>query len=341
MKVAGGQASVVSENAGVKSMGGKVFVWLLTTFILPTVSLAEAQQRAKFYRIGYLGGGVGVDEREKTLRQALQELGYNEGQNIVIEWRFAKGDEDRLPELAAELVRLKPDVIVTTGTQPARALKDATTTIPIVVASAGDLVGRGLVASLARPGGNITGSTSIAPDLNGKRLELLKEIVPRASRVAFLYQPHEKDELRELEIAARALGLRVQQLEVKQASQFQSAYGAMTRERADALIISRNPFTNSHRRSLIDLAAKHRLPAMCDGTEWTNAGCLISYSPNRTEGSRRAAIFVDKILKGAKPADLPVEQPMRFELVINLKAAKQLGLTIPPNVLARADKVIK
>ena len=275
------------------------------------------------------------------MRQGLRELGYIEGRNIVIEWRFAKGSENRLPELAAELVRLKPDVMVTTGTQPARALKDSTTTIPIVVASAGDLVGRGLVASLARPGGNITGFTSIALDLNGKRLEILKELVPRASRVAFLYQPREQDELRELEIAARALGLQIQQREVAQASQFQSAYVAMTRERADALLISRNPFTNSHRRPLIDLAAKHRLPAMCDGTEWTNAGCLISYAQNRAEGSRRAAVLIDKILKGAKPADLPVEQPTKFEFVINLKTAKQIGLTISPNVLARADRVIR
>jgi putative ABC transport system substrate-binding protein len=302
---------------------------------------AAAQQRTKIYRIGYLGGGLGIEDREKTLRQGLHELGYIEGQNIVIEWQFAKGNEDQLPKLAAELVRLKPDLIVTTGTQPTRALKDSTTTIPIVVTSAGDLVGRGLVASLARPGGNITGWTSIAPDLSGKRLELLTELVPRASRVAFLYQPHEKDELRELQIAARTLGLQVQQLEVQQASQFRTAYATMTREHADALLISSNPFTGSHRIQLIELAAKHRLPAMCDGTAWTNAGCVVSYSPDRTEGSRRAAVFVDKILKGAKPADLPVEQPTKFELIINLKTAKQIGVTIPPNVLARADMVIK
>jgi putative tryptophan/tyrosine transport system substrate-binding protein len=302
---------------------------------------AAAQQRTKIYRIGYLGGGLGIEDREKTLRQGLHELGYIEGQNIVIEWQFAKGNEDQLPKLAAELVRLKPDLIVTTGTQPTRALKDSTTTIPIVVTSAGDLVGRGLVASLARPGGNITGWTSIAPDLSGKRLELLTELVPRASRVAFLYQPHEKDELRELQIAARTLGLQVQQLEVQQASQFRTAYATMSREHADALLISSNPFTGSHRIQLIELAAKHRLPAMCDGTAWTNAGCVVSYSPDRTEGSRRAAVFVDKILKGAKPADLPVEQPTKFELIINLKTAKQIGVTIPPNVLARADMVIK
>jgi len=319
----------------------KNLVWLLATLILATVSFAEAQQPKKVYRLGYLGGGPGIEERAETFRQGLRELGYIEGHNLIIEWRFAKGDENRLPELAAELVRLKPDVIVTRGTQPARALKDATTTIPIVVASAGDLVGRGLVASLARPGGNITGLTSIALDLNGKRLEILKEIVPRASRVAFLYLPHEQDELRALEAAARALGLQVQQHEVREASQFPSAYAAMSKERADALLISSNPFANSHRKPLIDLAAKHRLPAMCDGTEWTNAGCLISYAHNRAEGSRRAAVFVDKILKGTKPADIPVEQPMKFEFVINLKTAKQIGVTIPQWTLMKADKVIQ
>ena len=282
-----------------------------------------------------------MDDREMRLRQALRELGYTEGGNLIIEWRFAKRSESRLPQLAAELVRLNPDLIVTHGTQPARALKITTATIPIVVGSAGDLVGRGVVASLAKPGGNITGFTSIAPELNGKRLEVLKEIVPRASRVAFLHHSNEQDEARELEIAGRGLGLRVQQQEVNQVRQFESAYASMTEERAHALVISRNPFMNSHRTELISLAAKHRLPAMCDGTEWINAGCLLSYSLERTEGSHRAAVLIDKILKGAKPADLPVEQPTKFEFVINLKTAKQIGLTIPSSVLARADRVIR
>jgi len=322
-------------------MNKKYLGWLLVGFLLANAWFVGAQQRTKSYRIGYLSGEGGIDEREETIRLGLRELGYIDGQNLVIEWRFAKGNTDRLPELAGELVRLNPDVIITAGTQPARALKNATTTIPIVVASAGDLVGRGLVASLARPGGNITGSTSISLDLNGKRLEILKEIVPRAVRVAFLYQPHEKDELSELEVAARALGLKIQPSEVQQANQFQSAYAAMARDRADALVISRNPFTNSHRKALIDLAAKHRLPAICDGTAWTNSGCLVSYAQNRTESYRRVAVLVDKILKGAKPADLPVEQPTKFEFVINLKTAKQIDLTIPPNVLVRADRVIR
>jgi ABC-type uncharacterized transport system substrate-binding protein len=319
----------------------KPFRLFLIVAFLGAGPVARAQQRAKIYRLGYLGGSVVIDEREETFRQGLRELGYIEGQNLIIEWRFAKGDETRLPELAAELIRLKPDVLATSGTQPARTLKDATTTIPIVVLSAGDLVGRGLVASLARPGGNVTGLTSISLDLNGKRLEILKEIVPRALRVAFLHNPHETDEVRELELAARALKLHLQPHEVREASQFPSAYAAMSKERADALLISRNPFTRSHRKELIDLAAKHRLPAMCDGTEWTNTGCLISYAHNRTEGSRRAAVFVDKILKGTKPADIPVEQPMKFELVINLITAKKLGLTIPQWTLMKADRVIR
>ncbi len=322
-------------------MRKRLIGFALSAMLLALSVSAQAQQRAKIYRLGYLGGGVGIEEREETFRQGLRELGYLEGQNLVIEWRFAKGDENRLPELAAELVRLKPDVLVTAGTQPTRTLKEATTTIPIVVLSAGDLVGRGLVASLARPGGNITGLTSISLDLNGKRLEILKEIVPRASRVAFLHNPHETDEVRELELAARALKLQLQPHEVREASQFPSAYAAIGKERADALLISRNPFTNSHRKELIDLAAKHRLPVMCDGIDWINAGCLISYAQNRTEGSRRAAVFVDKILKGTKPADIPVEQPMKFEFVINLKTAKQIGVTIPQWTLMKADRVIK
>jgi len=318
----------------------KYLGWVLFGFLLANVSFSDAQQ-TKVYRLGYLSGEAGIEEREETIRQGLREFGYIEGRNLVIEWRFAKGDYKRLPELAAQLVALKPDVLMTAGTQPSRALKDATATIPIVVSSAGDLVGRGLVASLARPGGNITGSTSITLDLNGKRLEILKEIVPRVSRVAFLHNPTERDEVMALEVAGGALGLHVQGHEVEQPSQFQSAYAAMTKERADALVISRNPFMNTYRRELSDLAVKHRLPAMCDGTNWISAGCLVSYAQNRTEVYRRAVVYVDKILKGAKPADLPVEQPTKIEFVINLKTAKEIGLTIPPNLLARADRVVK
>ena len=219
----------------------------------------------------------------------------------------------------------------------------ATTTIPIVVASASDLVGTGLVASLARPGGNITGLTNIAPDLSGKRLELLKEVVPKASRVAVLLYPNSTDwnEVKQTESAAPSLGVKIQVLEVRDPKEFDNAYTALTKQQAGALIIILGSFTNFHRRQLVDLAVKNRLPTMCEDAGWTEEGCLLSYGHDPHHNWRRAAVFVDKILKGTKPADLPVEQPMKFELVINLKTAKQIGLTIPPNVLARADRVIR
>jgi putative tryptophan/tyrosine transport system substrate-binding protein len=314
---------------------------LLATVVLVTVSLAGAQQQNQMYRLGYLSNGVGRGAREEIIQQGLRDLGYIEGHNLVIAWRFGKGNTEQLPALAAELVRLKLDVIITSGTPPTRALQAATATIPIVIASAGDLVGRGLVASLAHPGGNITGSTSLSPALSSKRLALLKEAVPQAARAAFLYQPYEEDELREIQSAASAVGVQIQGLAIHQASQFESAYAAMTKERADMLIISRNAFTNVRRRQLIDLAVTHRLPTMCDGIEWMNDGCIMSYAPDRTEGYRRTAVYVDKILKGIKPADLPVGQPTRFEFIINVKAAKQLGLTIPPSVMYQADKLIQ
>jgi putative ABC transport system substrate-binding protein len=242
-----------------------------------------------------------------------------------------------VPDLAADLVRLRADAIVTQGTQATLAVKQATNTIPIVVAGAGDLVGEGLVASLARPGGNVTGSTNIDPDLNAKRLELL-------SRVAVLYHGGpggDQDELRETQAAAQVLGVQIQSLQVQDPSQFQNAYAAMTRERADALIIFHGTFTLFHGKELLELATKNRLPTMCGQPAWSEAGGLITYGHDRSHQWRRAAYFVDKILKGAKPAGLPVEQPKKFEFIINLKTAKQIGLTIPPNVLARADKVIK
>jgi len=324
-----------------KSMQPSWSFGLLATVLLVTVSLAGAQQQNQMYRLGYLSSGGGPGAREEIIQQGLRDLGYIEGHNLVVAWRFGKGNAEQLPALAAELVRLEPDVIITSGTPPTRALQAATTTIPIVIASAGDLVGRGLVASLARPGGNITGSTSLAPALSSKRLALLKTAVPQGARVAFLYQPYEADELREIQSAARVVGVQIQGLAIDQASQFQSAYAAMTQEGADMLIISRNALTNRHRRQLIDLAVTHRLPAMCDGIEWMNDGCLMSYAPDRTEGYRRAAVYVDKILKGTKPADLPVGQPTRFEFIINVKTARQIGLTIPPSVLYQADKLIQ
>jgi putative ABC transport system substrate-binding protein len=305
----------------------------------------EAQQPGKVIRIGILNSGSVSTAKSShdAFREALRELGYVEGKNIVFEYRYADGKLDRLPDLAAELVRAKVDIILVAGTQTTTAAKRATRTIPIVVGAASDLVGTGLVASLARPGGNITGSTRISPELSGKRLELLKETVSKVSRVAVILSAvtTDQDAFNEMEAAARQLGVKLQAANVRDPNEFQSAYAAMVREHADGVIILRGSFTSFHRRQLVELAVKNRLPSMCEESVWTNLGCLMSYGPDLRHLWRRAAIYVDKILKGAKPADLPVEQPTKFELAINLKTAKQIGLTIPPNVLARADRVIR
>ncbi len=305
---------------------------------------AEAQQTGKVYRIGYLAvGSARTSQRYIGIfREALRELGYVEGKNIVIEYRSAEGKRDRLPKLAAGLVRTKVDVIVVTGNRATKAAKQATSTIPIVVGGAGDLVRAGLVASLAQPGGNITGSTRMATDLGGKRIEVLKEAVSKVSRVAVIWSTRQdRDELREMESVVRELGVKIQPVKVRDPNEFQSAYEAIAKERADALIILHSAFAYSHRRQLLMLATENHLPSMCEQARWTNAGCLMSYGPDMPYLYRRAATFVDKILKGANPADLPVEQPTKFDFVINLKTAKQLGITIPPEVLYRATKVIK
>ena len=267
-----------------------------------------------------------------------------EGKNIVIDWRFAEGRADRLAGLAAELVRLKVDVIVTSGPPATLSAKDATRTIPIVMASDADPVGSGVVASLARPGGNITGLSTLAPEISGKRLELLKEIVPKLSRVAVLASsttPGNAHQLKETELAARALGVQLQYLDIRGAKDIDPAFRAATKGRADALLVLQSPVFINERTQLAELAVKNRLPTMYDRREFVDDGGLICYGTNYTDLSHRAATYVDKILKGAKPADLPVEQPTKFEFVVNLKTAKQIGLTIPPNVLARADRVIK
>jgi putative tryptophan/tyrosine transport system substrate-binding protein len=278
-----------------------------------------------------------------ALREGLQELGYMEGKNLLIEYRYADGKRDLFPELATELVRLKVDAIVVVGGTLAAA-KQATSTIPIVAATAGDLVGSGYVASLAKPGGNITGSTNIDADLSGKRLELLKEAFPKLSRVAFLSRKGnrgDQDELRETLAAAQAMGVRIQSLEIEDPGRFQSAFSAMSKERAEAVIITNNSFNFAHRRLLFELTAKNRLPSMCGRDAFVEHGCLISYAASRRDAFRRAAYFIDKILKGAKPAELPVQQPTKFELVINLRTAKQIGVTIPQSVLYWVDKVIR
>jgi len=308
---------------------------------------ADAQQQAtKIPRIGYLAtvSLSAISARIEAFRQGLRELGYVEGKNIVIEWRYAEGKADRLPGLAAELVRLKVDVIVTAGAPATRRAKEATVTIPIVMTNDGDPVGTGFVASLARPGGNITGLSTLAPELSGKQLELLKEIVPRLSRVAVLgtsTRPGNAQSLRETELAAGAFGVKLQYLDVLGPKDIETAFRAASKGRAEAVLVLNSPVLISQRTQIADLAVKSRLPAMYYRREYVEDGGLMSYGVNLSDLDRRAATYVDKILKGAKPADLPVEQPTKFEFVINLKTAKQIGLTIPQSVLYRADKVIK
>jgi ABC-type uncharacterized transport system substrate-binding protein len=310
---------------------------------------AHAQQSGKTPRIGTLMPGPS-ELSEATLNafmRGLRELGYTEGQNIAIERRYADWKLDRLPELAADLVRLKVDVIVALSTPPGRAAKQATSTIPIVVAGMADPVGDELVASLARPNGNVTGTTFLGPELIAKRLGLLKEAVPGAFRVAVLWHPGVYSErtmgdmLNETEAAARTLGMQLQLLGARGPNDFDEAFSAMNRDRADALLLFPSPMLYLEHRRIVDLAAKSRLPAMYAAREFVDAGGLMAYGANLPDLFRRSATYVDKILKGVSPADLPVEQPTKFELVINLKTAKALGLEVPPTLLARADEVIE
>ena len=328
-------------------MNVKLILSFLTIAMLAIVGLGHAQQPTKVPRIGYLGfsSPSTIPTRIEAFRQGLRELGYVEGKNIFIEWRSAEGNADRLPPLAAELVRLKVDIIVTNGPYSTRAAKAATVNIPIVMAAVGDPVGDGIVASLARPGGNITGLSSVAPELSGKRLELLKEIVPKLSRVAVFgssTSPNTAGALREVELAAGALKVKVQYLDVLSPKDIETAFRAAVKGRADAMLWQvAAGVANANRTQILELAVKSRLPAIYANQRTVEAGGLMSYGVKDLDLDRRAATYVDKILKGAKPADLPVEQPTKFELIINLKAAKQIGLRIPPNVLVRADKVIR
>jgi putative ABC transport system substrate-binding protein len=327
-------------------MNTKIIICLLTTALLSTVPFVEAQQPTKIPRIGFLSTTSlsAVSARIEAFRQGLRELGYVEEKSIIIEWRSAEGKADLLPALAAELVRLKVDIIVTSGSPNTRAAKEATVTIPIVIAQDTDPVGNGFVASLARPGGNITGLSSLASELSGKRLELLREIVPKLSRVAVFgtsTRPGNAQSLKETELAAKAFGVKLQYLDVLGPKDIETAFRAASKGRAEAVLVLGGPVLNSHRTQIADLAAKNRLPAVYEQAEYVDAGGLMSYGVSLPDLFRRAATYVDKILKGRKPADLPVEQPTKFEFIVNLKAAKQIGLTIPPNVLARADKVIR
>jgi len=327
-------------------MKKKITVLTLCAMLFALCSSAHAQQPKKVPRIGYLSNtSPSADSaRYEAFRQGLRELGYVAGKNVVIEYRYTEGKSDRLPALAAELVRLRVDVVVTGGGATTRAAKEATTTIPIVFAQDGDPVASGFVASLARPGGNITGLSNFAPELNGKRLELLKEIVPKLSRVAVLGTstvPGHARFLKETEPAAGALRLQLQFLDVRAPKDIETAFRAASKGRADGLLVLSGPVLTSHRTQVLDLAVESRLPAIYNFPEWVEAGGVMSYGVNLTDLFQRAATYVDKILKGAKPADLPVEQPKKFEFIINLKAAKQIGLTIPPEVLARANRLIR
>jgi ABC-type uncharacterized transport system substrate-binding protein len=303
----------------------------------------EGQQAGKVYRLGYLSPRLGIESTGEAFRQGMRDLGYVEGQNLVIEWRFAKGNTSLFPSLAAEIVRLNVDCILTLGVHATRVTKDATATIPIVMGAADDdPVRLGLIASYARPGGNVTGFVNVGHELAGKRLQLLKEVVPQASRVAILWpSPGPPGHLRETQVAARTLGIALQSVEVRTPDGLEGAFNSAVKGRAEALIVVATDFMNSHRARIVSLAAKTRLPAIYSFSFWTHDGGLLSYAADSVAQLRRAASYVDRIFKGAEPADLPVEQPTKFELVINLKTAKALGLTIPPSVLARADEIIQ
>ena len=350
MTVVSGQLSAVSKLPETKRGTKSILVWLLATIFLATALVAEAQQPKKVPRIGYLVGGDPATEstRSEAIRLALRELGYMERQNIAIEYRYAEGKVSRYPALAAELVRLKVDIIVVAGgLRPIQAAKNVTKTIPIVMTGGGlDPVRAGLVESLARPGGNVTGLTNLSSELGGKRLELLKEAVPKVARAAVLYDSAILGTAREvkedLPVAARALGLTIRSWEVRAADDFEKVFAKLSKERPDGLYVAGgSPLMVTNQKRIVGFALKNRLPSVYQTREAVQAGGLMSYQADLADSYRRVAYYVDKILKGAKPADLPVEQPTKFELVINLKTAKQIGVTIPPKVLARADKVIR
>jgi putative ABC transport system substrate-binding protein len=340
------QRAVSSKKTGEKRMSRKSFVICLLLAVFLPAALAGAQQPKRVPKIGYLSvlSPSSDSARIEAFRQGLRELGYVDGQSVSIESRYAEGKLHRLPELAAELVRLKMDVIIAGGSTAIRATKNATKLIPIVMAHGSDPVALGYVVSLARPAGNITGLTHLAPELGGKRLELLKDIVARLSHVAVLTDPGtggHGPQIKELQVAAPALGLQLLAVEIRAPDELESAFSTMITGRAGAFIGLQQPTLDRLRARIVNLAAKNRMPAIYPNREYVESGGLMSYAADIVAMFRRSAYYVDRILKGAKPADLPVEQPTKFEFIINLKAAKQIGVTIPPNVLARADRVIR
>jgi len=314
--------------------------------VLLTPPATEAQQRAHLPRVGYLGTSSASLEAElvKAFRDGLRDLGYVEGQNILIEYRWAEGNYQRFPDLVADLVNLKVDVILTAGTPGALAAKRATQTIPIVMAVTGDAVGTGLVSSLARPGGNLTGLTMMVPDLEGKRLEILREVVPKLTALVVLLNtanPLTAIQWKQTEISARTLGIQLQSVELRRPEEFKDAFAKVARQRPDGITMVADRFLLAHRMQIVDFVAKTRLPAIYPYRDFVVAGGLMSYSPSYEDLFRRSATYVDKILKGAKPSDLPIEQPTKFELLVNMRTAKTLGVPIPPSLLLRADHVVE
>lgn len=328
-------------------MSGLAAVILVAIALFGSAAASEAQQPPKPVRIGMALGGTpeGMKYRVEGFLQGMRALGYVEGRNLQIEYRYTGDDPRRRREVAADVVRLKPDIIVVSSTGLTDAVRKATATIPIVVGNAGDLVGTGVVASLARPGGNVTGSTDMAADLAAKRLELLKEFAPKIERIGVVWYGlrgySDEEELNEIEAVGKRQGIAVLPVQVKDPRELQAAYASLRAQKADAVIIIQNTFTFQHRRRLSELAIAHRLPAVCEESAWVEDGCLISYGPDKVHSFRLAATFVDKIVKGAKPAELPVEQPTRFEMVVNGRTAKTMGLSVPAEIRVRADRVIE
>jgi ABC-type uncharacterized transport system substrate-binding protein len=317
-----------------------------TLSVLLTPPATEAQQRAHLPRVGYLGTSSASLEPElvKAFREGLRDLGYVEGQNILIEYRWAEGNYQRFPDLVADLVNLKVDLILTAGTPGALAAKRATQTIPIVMAVTGDAVGTGLISSLARPGGNLTGLTTMVPDLEGKRLEILREVVPKLTTLVVLLNtanPLTAIQWKQTQISAKTLGIQLQPVELRRPEEFRDAFAKVARQRPDGITMVADRFLLAHRMQIVDFVAKTRLPAIYPYRDFVVAGGLMSYSPSYEDLFRRSATYVDKILKGAKPSDLPIEQPTKFELLVNMKTAKTLGVPIPPSLLLRADQVVE
>jgi putative ABC transport system substrate-binding protein len=316
-----------------------------SVLLLALLAFAEAEPQVKVRKIGYLHASSDTDMRvaqqREAFRQGLRERGYHEGRDVVIEFRYAAGNIERFPDLTTELVKLKVDVIIAPGTRATFAAAQVTKTIPIIMVAVSDPVSSGFVASLARPGGNVTGMSNVSPELSGKRLELLKETLPRLSRIAVFSDRSGPVDIQQTDRIAKTLGVQAQFVEIDRSVDFERVLTEISAKRPEALRVLRGPLTSAYQARILKFATKNQLPAMYDDSQFVSAGGLMSYGPDILDLYRRAAYYVDKILKGAKPADLPVEQPTKFELVINLKTAKQIGLTIPPNVLARADKVIK